>query len=318
MRILLAEPRGFCAGVDRAIQIVETCLQRYGPPVYVRHEIVHNARVVKELEAKGAIFVDTLDAVPGRDRPVVFSAHGVARSVQEKARQKGLDVIDACCPLVTKVHKQAQKAFGEKRHLVLVGHRGHAEIIGTMGQLPKGAVSLIETEEQARRFIPPSSRLSFATQTTLSVDETRSIRDILQKRFPDMRMPAKQDICYATSNRQNAVKALAEHADMILIVGDAHSSNAQRLVEVARQSGCPFAQLVGDCDKLPWQKIDQKTQCIGVSAGASAPESLVSEIVGKLQKRLRARLEVLESGVAETTHFPLPRRLRDEACSPHA
>jgi len=251
LTILLAAPRGFCAGVDRAIQIVELALDKFGPPVYVRHEIVHNRYVVDSLRAKGAIFVNEIDEIPDSGAPVIFSAHGVATAVSEAARARNLLSIDAICPLVSKVHKEAQHQFARGREILLIGHRGHPEVEGTMGQLPPGAVVLIETVEDARKFVPGDARrLAYITQTTLSVDDAAEIADVLKKRFPEIAGPPKEDICYATSNRQAAVKEIAPRCDRLLVVGAPNSSNSLRLVEVAKRSGCADAKLVQRAEEI--------------------------------------------------------------------
>ncbi len=310
LTILLAAPRGFCAGVVRAIDIVERALALYGAPVYVRHEIVHNKFVVDDLKAKGAVFVDELDEIPDGDRPVIFSAHGVPKSVPQAARQRQLFQIDATCPLVTKVHMEAQRHHNEGLDIVLIGHKGHPEVIGTMGQLPEGAITLIETVEEALHFTPHDpGKLAYVTQTTLSVDDTRDIVDMLKRRFPEIRGPFKEDICYATTNRQEAVKSIAEQIDLLLVVGAPNSSNSKRLVEVGLKNGCPAAKLVQRAGDLDWSKLkDLKT--VGLTAGASAPEVLVNEIIDAF----RAHYEVMVEKVVlreENVSFKLPRELRE-------
>ena len=312
LKILLCEPRGFCAGVDRAIQIVEKALQKYGAPVYVRHEIVHNRYVVDNLKKKGAVFVEELDEVPDNGQPVIFSAHGVPKSVPEAARTRELFYLDATCPLVSKVHREAERHFGDGRETILIGHKGHPEVIGTMGQLPQGAVSLVETIEDARKFIPRSDApLAYITQTTLSLDDTSQIIAILQERFPDISGPRKEDICYATTNRQQAVKTIAEQCDAVLIVGAPNSSNSRRLVEVAARSGCPKALLVQRADELDWTQL-QGIKTLGISAGASAPEVLVDEIIESFEKHYRISVKTITTAT-ENIAFKLPRALAEPA-----
>jgi 4-hydroxy-3-methylbut-2-en-1-yl diphosphate reductase len=272
LTIYMAAPRGFCAGVDRAIQIVELAIAKYGAPVYVRHEIVHNRYVVESLQAKGAIFVEELDEIPETDAPVIFSAHGVAKAVPEAAKARNMFYLDATCPLVSKVHKEAGHHFERGLHILLIGHAGHPEVIGTMGQLPDGAVTLIETADDARKFVPvDAEKLAFITQTTLSVDDTLEMIAVLQQRFPSIATPYKEDICYATTNRQTAVKAMAPKAERVIVVGAPNSSNSMRLVEVAEKAGCPQAMLVQRATDIPWALfVGIKT--LGVTAGASAPE----------------------------------------------
>ena len=310
LTILLAAPRGFCAGVVRAIDIVERALKLYGAPVYVRHEIVHNKFVVDDLKAKGAIFVDELDEIPDGDWPVIFSAHGVPKAVPESARRRRLFQIDATCPLVTKVHIEAQRHHDEGLDIVLIGHKGHPEVIGTMGQLPEGAITLIETVEEAMCFTPNDpGKLAYVTQTTLSVDDTRDIVDTLKRRFPEIRGPFKEDICYATTNRQEAVKSIAERIDLLLVVGAPNSSNSKRLVEVGLKNGCPSAELVQRAQDLDWSRLEG-LRAIGLTAGASAPEVLVNEIIDAF----RAHYDVTVENVVlrrENISFKLPRELRE-------
>ena len=309
--ILLAAPRGFCAGVDRAIRIVELALDRYGPPVYVRHEIVHNRHVVETLERRGAVFVDELDEVPA-DAHVIFSAHGVAKEVPAEAERRHLHYVDATCPLVSKVHREAERQHGAGRHILLIGHAGHPEVIGTTGQLPPGAMTLIETAADAEAVLPPAgAELAYLTQTTLSVDETAGILAVLQRRFPDIRAPAREDICYATTNRQQAVKAIAGRAGAFLVIGAPNSSNSLRLVEVARRAGCPQAMLVQRARDIDWASV-AGVRVVGISAGASAPEVLVEEVIDAFRARGPVRIE--EVHVAhEDVAFKLPRELRAEA-----
>jgi 4-hydroxy-3-methylbut-2-enyl diphosphate reductase len=310
LTILLAAPRGFCAGVVRAIDIVERALALYGAPVYVRHEIVHNRFVVDDLKAKGAIFVDELDEIPSGDRPVVFSAHGVPRAVPIAATARRLFQIDATCPLVTKVHMEAQRHYAEGLAIILVGHRGHPEVIGTMGQLPEGAVTLIETPEEAEALVVNDpQRLAYVTQTTLSVDDTREVIAILQRRFPAIRGPYKEDICYATTNRQEAVKEIAARIDMLLVVGAPNSSNSKRLVEVGLRNGCPRGLLVQRAADLDWRELGALTR-IGLTAGASAPEVLVNEIIEAFRQHYEVTVEKVTLR-DENVSFKLPRTLRE-------
>ena len=306
LHVLLAGPRGFCAGVDRAIKIVEEALRRFGAPVYVRHEIVHNRFVVNSLEAKGAIFVEELDEVPP-DAPVVFSAHGVPKAVPAEARRRNMVYLDATCPLVSKVHREAERHAAAGRHILLIGHGGHPEVVGTMGQLAPGAVTLVETAADAETVEPPEGPLAFTTQTTLSVDDTAGIVAVLQRRFPHIAGPAKEDICYATTNRQAAVKAIATRAGMVIVVGAPNSSNSVRLREVAERAGCPRAIMVqrgADLDP----SVVEGLGTIGITAGASAPEVLVEEILTRLRERFTLTLE--EVVVAqETVTFKLPAAL---------
>jgi len=307
LTVLMARPRGFCAGVDRAILIVERALERFGPPVYVRHQIVHNARVVADLESAGAIFVAELDEVP-QDAPVVFSAHGVARSVVDEARGRSMLYLDATCPLVHKVHHAAQRHHDAGRHVVLIGHAGHPEVIGTMGQLPDGAMTLVETVDQARTVPVPDDRpLAYATQTTLSVDETADIIAALQQRFPTIMGPAREDICYATTNRQQAVRNMAPDCDYFLVLGAPSSSNSRRLVETAQRAGCDQARLIQDAGEIDWSAL-QGVGRLGISAGASAPEILVTEVIRALEERFDVTIQEV-SGATENVTFKLPRML---------
>lgn len=309
LTVHLATPRGFCAGVDRAIQIVERALELYGAPVYVRHEIVHNKHVVDRLKGLGAVFVKELDQCPP-DRPVVFSAHGVPKSVPAEARDRKMFFLDATCPLVSKVHVEAERHFSEGSEIVLIGHAGHPEVIGTMGQLPPGAVTLIETVADAEAYVPRDpDNLAFVTQTTLSVDDTAGIVGALRARFPSIKVPHKEDICYATTNRQEAVKAVSGDCDLMLIIGSAKSSNSQRLVEVALRAGAKAAYLVDDASHVDWAWFDGVAN-VGVSAGASAPENLITGLIDAITARFEA--EVIEtSGVQETVTFKLPRVLTE-------
>jgi 4-hydroxy-3-methylbut-2-enyl diphosphate reductase len=307
--LLLCSPRGFCAGVDRAIQIVDLALQKFGPPVYVRHEIVHNRYVVESLRAKGAVFVEELDEVPDTDQPVIFSAHGVAKAIPEAARTRNLFHLDATCPLVTKVHREAEIHFRRGREIVLIGHAGHPEVAGTMGQLPEGAISLIETEADARAFRPKSAKqLAFITQTTLSVDDTAAVVAILKERFPDIVAPHKEDICYATTNRQEAVKRIAGDIGAMIVIGAPNSSNSQRLREVAERAGCPASFLIQRADDIDWAAF-AGVRRVGVTAGASAPEILVEEVIGAFAERFDVNVEVV-TAAEEDVIFNLPRELR--------
>jgi 4-hydroxy-3-methylbut-2-enyl diphosphate reductase len=312
LTILLASPRGFCAGVDRAIQIVELALARFGPPVYVRHEIVHNRFVVDSLRAKGAIFVDELDEIPETDAPVVFSAHGVPKSVPEDARRRNMFFLDATCPLVSKVHKGAERQFELGHEIVLIGHAGHPEVIGTMGQLPPGAVTLVETLADARAFTPRDpERLAYVTQTTLSVDDTAAIVAVLKERFPSIAAPHKEDICYATTNRQTAVKAIAGRCQHLIVVGAPNSSNSMRLVEVAERAGCPDAMLIERAGDIDWSRF-AGARTVGITAGASAPETLVTEIIDAFRQRFDVRIETVVTS-EERVAFNVPRELRAAA-----
>ena len=311
LKVLLCSPRGFCAGVVRAIDTVERALARFGAPVYVRHEIVHNRHVVESLKAKGAVFVEELDEIPETTAPVIFSAHGVAKSVPEAARARNLFVLDATCPLVTKVHREAELHYRRGREIVLIGHAGHQEVTGTIGQLPPGAVTLIETIEDARAFTPKDpSKLAYVTQTTLSVDDTAEIVAVLKERFPQIVGPHKEDICYATTNRQEAVKRIARRVDAIVVVGSPNSSNSQRLKEVALRAGCPHAVLVENAADLDWPSLEN-VKSIGVTAGASAPEILVEQILDAFADRYALDIETV-SAAEEDVFFPLPRPLRDQ------
>ena len=311
LRVVLCAPRGFCAGVVRAVDIVERALEIYGPPVYVRHEIVHNKFVVDALKAKGVVFVTELDEAPAGRRPVIFSAHGVAKSVIEEARARNFFAIDATCPLVTKVHREAQAHFKRGRRIVLVGHVGHPEVIGTMGQLPPGAVTLVSSVEEVERLAPDDGRpIAYAMQTTLSVDDTRDIVAALTARFPLIHAPPNEDICYATTNRQEAMKAAARRVEAVIVVGAANSSNSQRLREVAEREGRP-AQLVADETAIDWGSLSS-VRSVALTAGASAPEALVERILDALRARFDVMLETLTTA-SESMAFPLPRELREPA-----
>lgn len=310
LKVLLCSPRGFCAGVVRAIDSVERALEVYGPPVYVRHEIVHNRFVVESLRAKGAVFVEELSEIPDTKAPVIFSAHGVARSVPEEAASRNLFVLDATCPLVTKVHREAEIHYRRGREIVLVGHAGHPEVIGTMGQLPAAAVTLIETLAQAAAFTPRDpQQLAYVTQTTLSVDDTAAIVEHLKQRFPAIVGPHKEDICYATTNRQDAVKRVAPIVDAMIVVGAPNSSNSQRLREVAERAGCRHAVLIQRAEEIDWSDFGAISS-LGITAGASAPEVLVEEIIGAFAARYEVKVETV-SAAEEAVFFPLPRPLRE-------
>lgn len=309
LRVILCSPRGFCAGVVRAIDTVERAIAVYGAPVYVRHEIVHNRYVVDGLKAKGAIFVEELDEIPDTDAPVVFSAHGVPKSVPESAKVRNFITIDATCPLVTKVHREADLHFRRGREILLIGHAGHPEVVGTMGQLPEGSVTLIQTPDEARTFVPKNAdNLAFVTQTTLSVDDTAGIVEILRARFPSIVGPHREDICYATTNRQEAVKLVAPLVDAMVVVGAPNSSNSQRLKEVAERAGCPFAMLVQRAADIDWDRFEGIAS-LGVTAGASAPEVLVEEVLDAFAQRYALNVETM-SATEENMFFPLPRALR--------
>jgi 4-hydroxy-3-methylbut-2-en-1-yl diphosphate reductase len=304
LTILLASPRGFCAGVDRAIQIVEQALRFYGAPVYVRHEIVHNRTVVEDLESKGAVFVEELDEVPD-DATVIFSAHGVPKAVPAEAKRRRLFYLDATCPLVSKIHREAERHAKAGRHMLLIGHAGHPEVVGTMGQLPAGAITLIETRAEAERVAPPTpERLGYITQTTLSLDDTAEIIAVLRRRFPAIEGPKRDDICYATTNRQQAVKAIAPRADLVIVLGAPNSSNSVRLVEVAKNAGCRKALLVQRAADIDWGEI-AAGGAVGLTAGASAPEHLVEEVIGAARDRHLLHRH-LEAVAVENVHFKLP------------
>ena len=312
LKLLLAAPRGFCAGVVRAIDIVEEAIATYGRPVYVRHEIVHNKFVVDSLRDKGAIFVEELDEIPDGDHPVIFSAHGVPKTVPQAAKSRNMFYLDATCPLVSKVHMEAARHFEADCEIILIGHEGHPEVVGTMGQLPEGSIHLIETEDDARRFEPKDTgkQLAFITQTTLSLEDTRGIIKVLHERFPHIKAPHKEDICYATTNRQGTVKQIAAMCDILLVVGAPNSSNSRRLVEVARSCGCEYSLLVQRADEIDWQKVG-KPKIVGITAGASAPEVLVSEVVSAFQERFDVTIEKIETA-KEAVSFKLPARLRED------
>jgi len=309
LTLYLAAPRGFCAGVDRAIKIVELALQKWGAPVYVRHEIVHNKYVVDALRAQGAVFVEELDECPA-DRPVVFSAHGVPKSVPAAAAARAMIAVDATCPLVTKVHNEAQRHYEAGLQMVMIGHAGHPETIGTMGQLPEGEVLLVETAEDVATLAPrDAQKLAYITQTTLSVDDTAGIVAALQARFPAIIGPHKEDICYATTNRQAAVKAIAGKIDALLVIGAPNSSNSRRLVEVGANAGCAYAQLIQRADEIDWRAL-QGISALGLTAGASAPEVLVNEVIDAFRARYDVTVELVETAV-EAVEFKVPKVLRE-------
>jgi 4-hydroxy-3-methylbut-2-enyl diphosphate reductase len=309
LKVVLCSPRGFCAGVVRAIDSVERALALYGPPVYVRHEIVHNRYVVEGLKAKGAVFVEELDEIPDTSAPVIFSAHGVPRSVLNEAKQRNFFALDATCPLVTKVHREAEIHFRRGREILLIGHAGHPEVVGTIGRLPDGAVRLVETVEDVDHFVPQDpNNLAYVTQTTLSLDDAAEMVEHLKKRFPNIIGPHKEDICYATTNRQEAVKKVAPRVDAMIVVGAQNSSNSQRLKEVAERNGCPYAVLVQRAAEIDWSKFDS-IATLGVTAGASAPEVLVEEIIDAFAARYEVSVETV-SAIEEDVFFPLPRVLR--------
>ena len=308
IRVYLASPRGFCAGVDRAIEIVKKSLEKYGSPVYVRHEIVHNKHVVESLKKIGAIFVEELDEIKDKSRPVIFSAHGVPKSIPEQAENLKMDYIDATCPLVSKVHREAENLNKKGDHILLIGHRNHPEVIGTMGQLENGGIDLIENIEDAKNYQNKSNKeLAYVTQTTLSVDDTKDIIAELKRKFPEIKEPKKDDICYATTNRQSAVKKIASFCDMFFVIGSRNSSNSVRLVEVAKKSGCENSLLIHSESEIPFDKID-RCKTIGISSGASAPEILVKEFIDNLKKKYNIKIENTEV-IKEDVTFKIPGKL---------
>lgn len=312
LRVVLCAPRGFCAGVVRAIDVVETALRIHGAPVYVRHEIVHNKYVVDSLKAKGVVFIKELSEAPPGDAPVIFSAHGVAKAVPEEAQRRGLFTIDATCPLVTKVHREAQAHFKRGRHVILIGHVGHPEVVGTMGQLPAGAVTLVSDGADVEKLVfEPARDLAYVTQTTLSVDDTRDVIAALKARFPDIHIPPVEDICYATTNRQEAIKQAARQVEAVIVVGAANSSNSQRLREVAEREGCRIALLVPGVEAIDWGQFDG-VESLAITAGASAPEILVERILDGFAERFDIKVETLTTA-DESMFFPLPRSLREGA-----
>ena len=307
LKILLSAPRGFCAGVERAIEIVERSIQKYGAPVYVRHEIVHNKFVVDDLKSKGAIFVEELEEIEDKSRPVIFSAHGVPKKIPEDAKDYNMTYIDATCPLVSKVHREAENLHKAGYHLILIGHQNHPEVIGTMGQLPDGSIDLIQNEDDANKYNTENKKISYVTQTTLSVDDTKDIIKILKNKFPDIKEPAKEDICYATTNRQMAVKKIAKECDLFFIIGSRNSSNSVRLVEVAKKSGCSNSQLIHSQSEIPFDLIEN-SNTIGISSGASAPEILVDNFINELKNRFTVSIDEVEI-IKEDVIFKVPKKL---------
>jgi len=308
LKILLAAPRGFCAGVDRAIEIVKKSIKKYGAPVYVRHEIVHNKHVVDSLKKIGAIFVDELEEIKDKSRPVIFSAHGVPKSIPKKATEYKMEYIDATCPLVSKVHKEAENLYKNNYHILLIGHQNHPEVIGTMGQLPNEAIDLIESINDVNNFIKKSDKkIAYVTQTTLSVDDTKNIVEALKRKFPEIKEPVKEDICYATTNRQAAVKNIAKNCEMFFVIGSRNSSNSLRLVEVAKQSGCDKSELIHSESDLPIEKI-MNCKTIGISSGASAPEVLVKNFINKIKEKINLEIEEVEI-IKENIIFKTPGKL---------
>ena len=308
IKILLSAPRGFCAGVDRAIEIVKKSIKKYGAPIYVRHEIVHNKHVVDSLKAIGAIFVEELDEIKDKTRPVIFSAHGVPKIIPLQADSFKMEYIDATCPLVSKVHREAENLHNAGYHILLVGHNNHPEVIGTMGQLSEGTIDLIQDEHDVESYeLDDNKKIAYVTQTTLSVDDTKNIIKALKKKFPQIKEPFKEDICYATTNRQSAVKNIAKKCDMFFVLGSRNSSNSVRLVEVAEQTGCPHAELIHSESEIPFEKI-QNCKIIGVSSGASAPEILVENFLNKLKENFKIKIEEIEI-VKENIVFKVPAKL---------
>ena len=308
IKILLSAPRGFCAGVERAIEIVKKSIKKYGAPVYVRHEIVHNKHVVDSLKAFGAIFVEELDEINDKTRPVIFSAHGVPKAIPLQADTYKMEYIDATCPLVSKVHREAENLYKAGYHIVLIGHNNHPEVIGTMGQLPEGTIDLIQDERDVETYqLDDNKKISYVTQTTLSVDDTKNIIGALKKKFPQIKAPFKEDICYATTNRQSAVKNIAKKCDMFFVLGSRNSSNSVRLVEVAEQTGCPHAELIHSESEIPFKKI-QNCKTIGISSGASAPEVLVEDFINILKDNFQIKIEEVEI-VKENIVFKVPAKL---------
>ena len=308
LKIFLAAPRGFCAGVDRAIEIVKKSIDKYGPPVYVRHEIVHNKYVVDNLKKIGAIFVEELEEIKDKTRPVIFSAHGVPKSVPKEASNLNMTYVDATCPLVSKVHREAENLNKNGSHILLIGHKNHPEVIGTMGQLPQESIELIESVESAKKYSKKNDKkLAYITQTTLSVDDTKEIINVLKTKFPEINEPKKEDICYATTNRQAAVKKIAKKCEMFFIIGSRNSSNSVRLVEVAKNNGCNKSELIHFDSKVPFDKI-AKCKTIGISSGASAPEILVEEFIKKIKKEFTIEVEEVEM-IKENIIFKIPGKL---------
>ena len=308
LKILLSAPRGFCAGVERAIEIVEKSIQKYGSPVYVRHEIVHNKFVVDDLKNKGAIFVEELEEIEDKSRPVIFSAHGVPKKIPQDAKNYNMTYVDATCPLVSKVHREAENLHKAGYHLILIGHENHPEVIGTMGQLPKGSIDLIQNEDEAKNYDPKNSeKIAYVTQTTLSVDDTKEIISILKKKFSNIKEPAKEDICYATTNRQMAVKNIAKKCDLFFVIGSRNSSNSVRLVEVAKKSGCENSILIHSQSEIPFNLIEN-SNIIGISSGASAPEILVENFIKELKNKFTVTIEEVEI-IKENVVFRVPKKL---------
>jgi len=308
LKILLSAPRGFCAGVERAIEIVEKSIQKYGAPVYVRHEIVHNKYVVDDLKNKGAVFVEELEEIEDKSRPVIFSAHGVPKKIPDDAKNYKMTYVDATCPLVSKVHREAENLNKAGYHIILIGHQNHPEVIGTMGQLPVGAIELIQNENEEKNYKNNGDKkIAFVTQTTLSVDDTQEMIKILKKRFPDIHEPSKEDICYATTNRQMAVKNIAKECDMFFVIGSRNSSNSVRLVEVAKKSGCINSILIHSESKIPYDQI-QNSNTIGISSGASAPEILVENFINDLKNRFTISIDEVEI-IKENVVFKIPKKL---------
>ena len=308
LKILLAAPRGFCAGVDRAIEIVKKSIEKYGAPIYVRHEIVHNKHVVENLKKIGAIFIEELSEIEDKTRPVIFSAHGVPKTVPKEAKNLNMEYIDATCPLVSKVHREAENLHKSGSHIILIGHKNHPEVVGTMGQIPKGGIDLVESVEDVNKYENKENKdLAFVTQTTLSVDDTKEIINKLKKKFPNIKEPKKEDICYATTNRQAAVKKIAKECEMFFIIGSRNSSNSVRLVEVAKNSGCSKAELIHSESVIPYEKI-ANCSTIGISSGASAPEILVDEFIKNLKKKFVLKMEEIEI-IKEEVTFKIPAKL---------
>ncbi len=308
LKILLASPRGFCAGVDRAIEIVKKSIDKYGAPVYVRHEIVHNKHVVDSLKKIGAVFVEELEEIKDKTRPVIFSAHGVPKSVPKEASNLNMTYVDATCPLVSKVHREAENLHKNGSHILLIGHKNHPEVVGTMGQLPSDCIDLIENVNDAEKYSKKNgSKLAYITQTTLSVDDTREIINVLKNKFPEINEPKKEDICYATTNRQSAVKKIAKNCDMFFVIGSRNSSNSVRLVEVAKNNGCDKSELIHSESKVPIDKI-ANCKTIGISSGASAPEILVEEFIQELKKKFIIEIEEVEI-IKENITFKIPGKL---------
>ena len=308
LKILLAAPRGFCAGVDRAIEIVKKSIEKYGPPIYVRHEIVHNKHVVENLKKIGAIFIEELSEIEDKTRPVIFSAHGVPKTVPKEAKNLNMEYIDATCPLVSKVHREAENLHKSGSHIILIGHKNHPEVVGTMGQIPKGGIDLVESVEDVNKYENKENKdLAFVTQTTLSVDDTKDIIDALKKKFPQIKEPNKEDICYATTNRQAAVKHIASKCDMFFVIGSRNSSNSKRLVEVANKAGCNYSELIHSESSVPLEKISQ-CNTIGISSGASAPEVLVQDFIEKIKEKFNVEIQEVEI-VKENVTFKVPGKL---------